>query len=48
MIVPEDRAEPSGRQIDLYVAVIPANKRSPEPDPLFLLAGGPGQSAVET
>lgn len=46
--VPEDRANPAGRQIALNVAVIPAIKRSPEPDALFLLAGGPGQSALET
>ena len=46
--VPEDRSNPSGRQIELHVAVIPAIKREPEPDPLFLLAGGPGQSAIET
>jgi len=31
----------------LNVAVIPAIKRNPEADALFLLAGGPGQSAVE-
>lgn len=47
LTVPEDRANPAGRQVDLHIAVIPAIKRSPEPDPLFLLAGGPGQSAVE-
>lgn len=48
LTVPEDRANPTGRQIDLHVAVIPAIKRNPEPDALFLLAGGPGQSAIET
>ena len=46
--VPEDRANPSRRRIDLRLAVIPAVKRNPEPDALFLLAGGPGQSAIET
>ena len=45
--VPEDRARPSGRQLDLRVAVIPALAREPAPDPLFLLAGGPGQAATE-
>lgn len=45
--VPEDRTHPDGRQIELNIAVIPAIKRSPQPDPLFMLAGGPGQSAVE-
>ena len=48
LTVPEDRANPNGRQIELHVAVIPAIKRTPQPDPLFLLAGGPGQSAIET
>lgn len=45
--VPEDRGQPQGRQIALNIVVIPAIKRKPSPDPLFLLAGGPGQSAVE-
>jgi len=46
--VPEDPANPAGRQISLAVAVIPAVSRNPQPDPLFLIAGGPGQSAIET
>ena len=48
LTVPEDRSHPDGRKVELNVAVVPAIKRNPEPDPLFLLAGGPGQSAVET
>ena len=48
LIVPEDRSNPTGRQIRLNIAIVPAIKREPEPDALFLLAGGPGQSAVET
>lgn len=47
LAVPENRSEPSGRQIELNIAVIPAIRREPEPDPLFLLAGGPGQSSIE-
>ncbi len=47
LTVPEDRAQPDGRQITLRVAVVPAVSRSPEPDPVFLLAGGPGQAATE-
>lgn len=45
--VPEDRARPTGRQIDLRIALVPALARTPDPDPLFLLAGGPGQGATE-
>jgi pimeloyl-ACP methyl ester carboxylesterase len=43
--VPENRARPDGRQIDVFVAVLPANTLDPKPDPLVLLAGGPGQAA---
>ncbi|HEY5863322.1 MAG TPA: alpha/beta fold hydrolase, partial [Casimicrobiaceae bacterium] len=45
--VPEDRAKPDGRKVKLFVAVLPANTRSPKPDPLFILAGGPGQAASQ-
>src|SRR5437764_12232061 len=45
--VPEDRSNPGKREIDLKIAVIPALARAAEPDPLFLLAGGPGQAATE-
>ena len=47
LIVPEDPAAPTGRTIGLRVAVIPAVSESPEPDPVFMLAGGPGGSAVD-
>ncbi len=43
----EDRAAAAGRRISLRVAVIPAVARFPEPDPLFVLVGGPGQAATE-
>ncbi|ADO68827.1 alpha/beta hydrolase [Stigmatella aurantiaca] len=43
----EDRAAKQGRKIPLRVVVVPALAASPEPDPLVLLAGGPGQAASE-
>jgi pimeloyl-ACP methyl ester carboxylesterase len=43
--VPEDRRHPEGRRVSIFVAVLPANTLSPSPDPLLLLAGGPGQAA---
>jgi len=46
LAVPEDRARPSGRQLSLAVAVIDAD-RAGAPDPVFVLAGGPGQSIRE-
>ena len=43
--VPENRGKPDGRRIGVFVAVLPANTLSPQPDPLVILAGGPGQAA---
>jgi pimeloyl-ACP methyl ester carboxylesterase len=43
----EDRQAGAGRRIELNVAVIPAVSRSPAPDPIFFLAGGPGEAATE-
>lgn len=42
----EDRKAASGRRIGLRVAIVPAKLRSHEPDPIVILAGGPGQGAV--
>ena len=46
--VPLDPARADGERIRLHVAVVPASGRNPRPDPLFFIAGGPGQSAVES
>ncbi len=43
--VPENPAEPAGKKITVKFAVLPAAARIKAPDPLFILAGGPGQSA---
>jgi pimeloyl-ACP methyl ester carboxylesterase len=45
--VPEDRSRPQGRRIELAIAWVPSTSRSPADDPVFMLAGGPGQSALE-
>lgn len=42
----ENREAKSGRKLELHVAVARALAPSPQPDPLFILAGGPGQSAT--
>ena len=47
LAVPEDRSRPGGATIDLSVAVVPALNRRAMAAPLFLLAGGPGQSATD-
>lgn len=45
--VPENHAEPGGRQIELALAWVPA-RDSATPDPVFMIAGGPGQSARDS
>jgi pimeloyl-ACP methyl ester carboxylesterase len=47
MTVPEDYAHPAGRKIQLAIAWIPA-RNDGMPDPVFMLAGGPGQSALDS
>ena len=47
--VPENRADANGRKIDLRIAWIPVSEDGDaHDDPVFLIAGGPGQSAVDT
>ena len=45
--VAEDREHPQAASIDLSVAVVPALNRRSQAAPLFILAGGPGQSASD-
>ena len=46
LVVPENPAKPGGRQISLAFARVPAINRRKQPDPLFVLAGGPGMAAT--
>jgi pimeloyl-ACP methyl ester carboxylesterase len=46
-VTPENPALPAGRKIELFVARVPAISFKKKPDPLFLIAGGPGTSAVD-
>ena len=45
--VPENYDLPNGPSIELNFAVLPAVSESKKPDPLLILAGGPGQAATE-
>lgn len=45
--VPEDHDAPDGRRIELAIALVPARGQA-EPDPVLMISGGPGQSALET
>ena len=44
----ENRQARTGRKIALNILIVPARAETPEPDPFFALAGGPGQSATES
>ena len=44
--VAESPQDPAGRHIRLRVARVPAISRDRRPDPLFVLAGGPGMAAT--
>jgi pimeloyl-ACP methyl ester carboxylesterase len=47
--VPEDPQRPGGRRIGLKIAWLEAEGDGPvAPDPVFFIAGGPGQSATES
>ncbi len=42
LTVPEDRANPTGPQVELNVVILQAANNSPLPDPVIYLEGGPG------
>lgn len=44
--VPEDRTSARGRKISLNIIILPALTKKAAPDPVFFLAGGPGQGAA--
>ncbi|MGO4597463.1 alpha/beta fold hydrolase [Terrabacter sp. 2RAF25] len=47
LTVPEDRSKPAGRQLGLRVAVIPASGPRAGADPVFVVAGGPGEASTQ-
>lgn len=47
LAVPRDYADAAAGTLDLHVAVAPAIRARAEPDPLFVLAGGPGQAGSD-
>lgn len=46
--VPENRADPNLRKIELKLAIVKSDSAVPEKDMVVYLAGGPGQSAIQT
>jgi pimeloyl-ACP methyl ester carboxylesterase len=47
LTVPENRANPQSQSISLMVATYKTGSRSPAPDPVVFLSGGPGESGIE-
>ena len=47
LAVPEDPSSADGRTVELFVARVPSLSSAPRPDPLLLIAGGPGESTVD-
>lgn len=45
--VPENYEQPNAKQINIHYAIIPSIQENAQPDPLLILAGGPGQAATE-
>jgi pimeloyl-ACP methyl ester carboxylesterase len=45
--VPENRTTEQERTIPIRIVVLPATGENPLPDPIFFLAGGPGQAATD-
>ncbi|WP_133000104.1 alpha/beta fold hydrolase [Luteimonas arsenica] len=45
--VPEDHDRPDGRRIALSIAIVPSSGLA-APDPVVMIAGGPGQAALES
>jgi hypothetical protein len=46
LTVPENRNIPGGQTIQLLVARMKATSPTPKPDPIVLLAGGPGRQCT--
>ena len=45
--MPENAAEPQGRQVELFIAKVPAISGRKSPDPVVLIAGGPGMGSSD-
>lgn len=45
--VPENYEQSDGKKIGIHFAVLPAISENKRPDPLLILAGGPGQAATD-
>ena len=44
--VPENRAQPDSRRLKLAVAILKSSRPNPRPDPVVIVAGGPGEPFV--
>lgn len=47
IVRPLDPSQPNGKKIEVHYVVLPSKDRNKLSDAVFLLAGGPGQSAID-
>ena len=45
LVVPENRAQPDGSIIRVFVAIVRSHSPTPKPDPIIYINGGPGGKA---
>ncbi|RLM49712.1 alpha/beta fold hydrolase, partial [Halobellus sp. Atlit-31R] len=45
--VPVDHAKPGGAKLKIHVTIAPAHRQGTRGDPLFVLAGGPGEAGSD-
>ena len=48
LTVPQNRSDPKGRTIKIAVAIVAAVSKTPKPDPVLYLTGGPGGTGIVT
>lgn len=46
--VPENRTQPNGRNLDIHFALLEATTNARTEDPVFFIAGGPGQATISS
>lgn len=46
LTVPEDHTDPGGQTIQIAIAILLSSSADPAPDPLIMVRGGPGESAL--
>ncbi len=46
MLVPQDRQQPEGKEVEIKYAILKSRSENPRSDPMLFLSGGPGNSGL--